>query len=36
VKVNDLVRQTLSFKAHYSISDTLMISVLATNAVASY
>ena len=36
VKVNDLVRQTLSFKALYSLSDTLMISVLATNVVASY
>ena len=33
---NDLVKQTLSFKAHYSISDTKMIAITAINAVASY
>lgn len=36
IKINDIVRQTLSFKAHYSLSDSLMISALATNVVASY
>lgn len=36
VKINDLVRQTLSFKATYSISDTLMVSALVTNLVTSY
>jgi hypothetical protein len=36
IKINDIVRQTLAFKAHYSITDSLMISALATNAVASY
>ena len=36
VKINDIVRQTLSFKAHYSLTDSLMISALATNTVASY
>ncbi|QQR82467.1 hypothetical protein IPJ70_04295 [Candidatus Campbellbacteria bacterium] len=36
VKINDIVRQTLSFKAHYSLTDSLMISALATNLVASY
>jgi hypothetical protein len=36
VKTNDLVRQTLSFKAVYSITDTLMVSALVTNLVTSY
>jgi len=36
VKTNDLVRQTLSFKASYSISDALMVSALVTNLVTSY
>lgn len=36
IKINDIVRQTVAFKAHYSLSDSLMISALATNAVASY
>lgn len=34
--LNDVVKQTLSFKAHYSASDSKMITCLATNAVASY
>lgn len=36
VRINDLVRQTLSFKAHYSTADSLLVSVTAVNAVASY
>jgi hypothetical protein len=35
-KVNDLVSQTLKFKAHYSASDAKMVSILATNTQASY
>lgn len=35
-KVGDTVMQTLSFKAHYSITDTKMISVVLTNLQASY
>lgn len=34
--LNDIVKQTLSFKAHYSASDSKAITCLATNAVASY
>jgi len=34
--LNDVVRQTLSFKAHYSISDTKMVQIVCTNVVASY
>lgn len=34
--LNDVVKQTLSFKAHYSASDSKMITCLVTNAVASY
>lgn len=36
LKVGDVVRQTLQFKAHYSTSDSKMITVLATNTQASY
>jgi hypothetical protein len=36
LKLNDVVIQTLSFKAHYSISDAKMISVLCNNTVSSY
>ncbi len=36
IKINDLVKQTLSFKAHYSASDTKMITILVTNLQASY
>lgn len=35
-KVGDVIRQTINFKAVYSISDTLMVSVKATNLQASY
>lgn len=34
--LNDLVKQTLSFKAHYSTTDSLMVSVLATNLKTTY
>lgn len=34
--LKDLVKQTLKFKAHYSTSDSLMISALIKNAQASY
>ncbi len=36
IKINDLVKQTLSFRAHYSTSDTKMITILATNLQTSY
>lgn len=36
IKVNDIIRQTISFKAYYSVADSKMITCLATNAVASY
>ena len=36
IGLNDVVKQTLSFKAHYSASDSKMVTILATNAVASY
>lgn len=36
VRVNDIVRQTLAFKAHYSTADSKMITIVATNTVASY
>lgn len=35
-KVNEIVKQTLSFKAYYSTADTKMITALCVNAVASY
>jgi|SRR5579872_692649 len=35
-KVNDLVAQTVQFKAHYSPSDAKMVTILATNTQASY
>lgn len=34
--INDLVMQTIGFKAHYSIGDSLMVSILATNKQNSY
>ena len=34
--LNDLVKQTLSFKAHYSTTDSLMISTKVTNLQGSY
>lgn len=36
IKINDVMIQTLSFKAHYSQSDTKLIEALMTNTVASY
>jgi hypothetical protein len=36
VKIDDVVMQTLSFKANYSTADSKMITVTATNAQASY
>ena len=36
VKINDVVRQTLSFKAHYSTGDSKMATILLTNLQASY
>lgn len=36
VKINDIVMQTLTFKAHYDITDAKMISVLCNNLIASY
>lgn len=36
VRVNDVIRQTLGFKAHYSTGDSLLVSVTAKNATASY
>lgn len=36
VTINDIVTQTLSFKAFYSISDTEMIEVVLTNLETSY
>jgi hypothetical protein len=35
-EVNNLIMQTLSFKGHYSTSDSAMIKVIATNITASY
>lgn len=34
--INDVVKQTLSFKSHYSISDSKMLDIVCTNTVASY
>lgn len=36
IKLNDIVKQTLTFTAHYNTTDSKMITVTATNAVASY
>jgi hypothetical protein len=36
VKIGDIMMQSLSFKAHYSISDSKMVQVTCVNAVASY
>lgn len=35
-KAGDIVRQTLSFRAHYSTGDSKMITCLATNLQATY
>lgn len=34
--LNDLVKQTLKFKAHYSVTDSLMLSILCKNLQTSY
>jgi len=36
IKKGDIVIQTFAFKAHYSTADSKLITVVATNAVASY
>lgn len=36
ITINDVVSQSLSFKAHYSISDTEMIEIVLTNLTVSY
>src|SRR3989344_1224180 len=36
VKIGDVMMQTLSFKAHYSISDSKMVQIVCVNTVASY
>lgn len=36
IKINDVMVQSLSFKAHYSTGDTKMVEALMTNTVASY
>ncbi len=36
ITINDIVTQTISFKAHYSITDTEMIEVVLTNLTVSY
>lgn len=36
IKINDVVMQTIAFKAHYSISDSKMITIKAVNTVSSY
>lgn len=36
VKIGDIMMQSLSFKAHYSISDSKMAQVVCVNTVASY
>jgi len=36
IKVGDVIRQTIGFKAHYSTTDAKMVSIVATNVQASY
>ena len=36
IQINDVVMQSVSFKAHYSSSDAKMITALITNLIASY
>ncbi|MDQ3158808.1 MAG: phage tail tube protein [bacterium] len=36
IKIDDVMVQTLSFKAHYSTTDSKMVTATLTNAVASY
>lgn len=36
IQINEMVKQSVSFKAHYSTSDAKMIAALITNLTASY
>lgn len=36
IKIGDVMRQTIQFKAMYSVTDSKMVSVKASNLVASY
>ena len=36
VKIGDIMMQSLSFKAHYSVSDSKMVQITCVNTVASY
>ena len=36
IKLNDMVSQKLSFKAHYSVTDSKMVTITAVNATQSY
>lgn len=36
VRISELVKQTVAFKAHYNVTDSKMASVLCNNLVASY
>ena len=36
IKVGDVMRQTIQFKAMYNVTDSKMVSIKATNLVASY
>ena len=36
IQINEMVKQSVSFKAHYSTSDAKMITALITNLVSSY
>lgn len=36
IAINDVIKQTLSFKAHYSTGDSKMLTILLTNLTASY
>jgi len=36
IQINEMVKQSVSFKAHYSTSDSKMITALITNLVSSY
>jgi len=36
VRINELVKQTVAFKAHYNTTDSKMATIVCTNTVASY
>ena len=36
IKVNDMVKQQLNFKAHYSQTDSKMVQIVVTNLITSY